>query len=119
MKDSRGTSNFDNKERAERLAEVECRYGYGSYTRADGAVRVGIEKMPLVKRMREKDLVYEMMLHEVEKRERKKKEEEEGKCTVKGCQRCPSTRVADEEGGRVHHELDEMDEGDEAIGVAH
>jgi hypothetical protein len=49
VKDFRETSHMMNKERARFLDEVDCRYGYGSYIGSDGAVHVGIEKVPYVR----------------------------------------------------------------------
>jgi hypothetical protein len=50
--DFRGALHMKSDERAMYLAQFNCRYGYGSYFASDGAVHVGIEKVPYVKYMR-------------------------------------------------------------------
>ncbi|UPX11454.1 uncharacterized protein EKO05_0002060 [Ascochyta rabiei] len=47
--DFRGTSSMSNRERERYLADLDCRYGYGSFVGSDGAVHVGIEKVPFVR----------------------------------------------------------------------
>ena len=53
IKDLRGTSQMTNKEREKFLTDLACRYGYGSYIGSDGAVHVGIEKVPYVRYMKD------------------------------------------------------------------
>ena len=48
VKDLQGTSHMTNSEREEYLKDLDLRYGYGSYVGSDGAVHVGIEKVPYV-----------------------------------------------------------------------
>lgn len=68
VQDLQGTSSYMAKDRAKYVDDLDHTYGYGSYTSADGKSKVGIEKLPMVKPMTEKNLVYEMMLHQVRKR---------------------------------------------------
>jgi hypothetical protein len=53
LEDFHDTSQMTNTERAKHLAELDNRYGYGSYIGKDGAVHVGIEKVPYVRYMKE------------------------------------------------------------------
>lgn len=53
LTDLRGTSTLTNAERESYLARLACRYGYGSYVGADGAVHVGVEKAPFFTHMDE------------------------------------------------------------------
>lgn len=48
LQDLQGTSHMTNKEREKFLNDLDYRYGYGSYIGSDGAVHVGIEKVPFV-----------------------------------------------------------------------
>jgi hypothetical protein len=52
VKDLQGTSGMSAKEREEYLEKLGNTYGYGSYVGEDGSVHVGIEKDPLVRRMK-------------------------------------------------------------------
>jgi hypothetical protein len=51
LEDFHDTSQMTNTERAKHLAGLDNRYGYGSYIGKDGAVHVGIEKVPYVRYM--------------------------------------------------------------------
>ena len=53
VKDFRGTSQMTNKEREKYLKDLDHHYGYGSYIGSDGAVHVGIEKVPYVRYMKD------------------------------------------------------------------
>jgi hypothetical protein len=53
LEDFHDTSQMTNTERAKHPAELDNRYGYGSYIGEDGAVHVGIEKVPYVRYMKE------------------------------------------------------------------
>lgn len=53
VKDLQGTSQMTNKEREKYLKNLNHRYRYGSYIGNDGAVHVGIEKVPYVHYMKE------------------------------------------------------------------
>lgn len=53
LADLRGTSTLTNADRETYLARLACRYGYGSYVGADGAVHVGVEKAPFFTHMDE------------------------------------------------------------------
>ncbi|OAL49498.1 hypothetical protein IQ07DRAFT_568465 [Pyrenochaeta sp. DS3sAY3a] len=53
VKDLQGTSGMTNKERENYLDDLDYQYGYGSYVGSDGAVHVGIEKVPYVQFMEE------------------------------------------------------------------
>lgn len=48
IKDFQKTSHMNNQELEKHLKDLDCRYGYGSYVGSDGAVHVGIEKVPYV-----------------------------------------------------------------------
>lgn len=52
VKDFQGTSGMTNKEREKYLDDLDYQYGYGSYVGSDGAVHVGIEKVPYVRFMK-------------------------------------------------------------------
>ena len=49
VRDMRGTSHLDSKERANHLEKLDDRYGYGNYVGVDGMIHVGIEKTPFVR----------------------------------------------------------------------
>jgi hypothetical protein len=49
IKDLRGTSQMTNKECEHLLSNLDCKYGYGSYTGVDGKEHIGIDKDPHVK----------------------------------------------------------------------
>jgi hypothetical protein len=68
VKDLRGTLHMKNDERAMYLAQLDCRYGYGSYIGSDGAVHVGIEKVPYVRYI--KDVTFKGSRAEQELRKR-------------------------------------------------
>ncbi|KAJ4990053.1 hypothetical protein SVAN01_04516 [Stagonosporopsis vannaccii] len=53
VQDLQGTSHMTNKEREKHLKDLDHRYRYGSYIGSDGAVHVGIEKVPYVQYMKE------------------------------------------------------------------
>lgn len=53
LKDLQGTSHITNKEREKYLKELDHHHGYGSYIGRDGAVHLGIERMPYVRYMKE------------------------------------------------------------------
>lgn len=53
LKDLQDTSQMTNKERERHLNDLDDCYGYGSYIGNDGAVHVGIEKVPYVRYMKE------------------------------------------------------------------
>lgn len=52
VKDLQGTAHMTNKEREQYLEDLNYEYGYGSYIGSDGAVHVGIEKVPYVQYMK-------------------------------------------------------------------
>ncbi|KAJ4983537.1 hypothetical protein SVAN01_10953 [Stagonosporopsis vannaccii] len=54
VKDMQGTSHMTNRERERHLADLDARYGYGSYVGGDGSVHVGIEKAPYVVQMEQR-----------------------------------------------------------------
>lgn len=53
LADLRGTSALTNADRESYHSRLACRYGYGSYIGADGAVHVGVEKAPFFTHMNE------------------------------------------------------------------
>jgi hypothetical protein len=68
VQDMRGTSHLDKKGRAQHLKQVDSRYGFGSFVGGDGRVHVGIEKVPLVVKPREKSTWLEQKLPLLRKR---------------------------------------------------
>ncbi|XPS69976.1 hypothetical protein M3J09_002222 [Ascochyta lentis] len=77
VKDLQGTSHMTNKEREQYLKDLDCRYGYGSYVGSDGAVHVGIEKLPYVRYMKEVTFVGSRVEREMRRR-REGKEDKQG-----------------------------------------
>jgi hypothetical protein len=50
VQDMKGTSHLNTRSRAKHLADLDSRYGYGSYVGGgDGRVHIGIEKTPFVR----------------------------------------------------------------------
>jgi hypothetical protein len=68
VKELRNTSSMSNKERKEYLQDLNCTYGYGSYIGSDGAVHVGIEKIPYVQYMKKVTFVGSRAERELRKR---------------------------------------------------
>lgn len=69
VQDLQGTSHMTNKEREDHLKDYQ--YGYGSYIGSDGAVHVGIEKVPYIRHMEEVNFVGSRVEREIRRRKEK------------------------------------------------